>query len=75
MLGRESVVPVVRESIDKPPVSLHCSFIFGLYVGNIPWTTGGDYKAFGDLIQKTLTCWNRVGIVPYFVFDGECSFG
>jgi hypothetical protein len=37
----------------------------------VPWTTGGDYHAFAVLIKKTLICWNRVGIVPYFVFDGE----
>ena len=46
-------------------------FIFGLYEGNVPWTTGGDYHAFANLIRKTMICWNRVGIVPYFVFDGE----
>lgn len=73
MLGRESLVPFAPRSTDKSPSLLRCSFVFGLYVGNIAWTTGGDYKAFAELIQKTLTCWNRVGIVPYFVFDGEYS--
>ena len=45
--------------------------IFQLYLDSLPWASGGEYLRFYRLTRKLIEAWRKVGIEPFFVFDGE----
>ncbi|KAI0058421.1 hypothetical protein BV25DRAFT_1234924 [Artomyces pyxidatus] len=50
------------------------SFIYELYnQSRLFWAFGGEYRSFFDLVQGVVRAWVRVGLQPYFVFDGPYS--
>ncbi|KAK4684737.1 hypothetical protein P7C73_g5432, partial [Tremellales sp. Uapishka_1] len=44
--------------------------IFQLYLDCLPWTSGGEYLRFYQLVSRLVESWRSVGLEPTFVFDG-----
>lgn len=74
VLNTVHLTPLSNEELQEhqpsPLVVDSWSFIWVLYSSQLPSFPGGEYLAFHRLIKRVIEGWARLGIRPYFVFDG-----